>query len=307
LPRAAPLLLYLDRLGLLTVIFPELAQTKGVEQPQEHFWDVFHHSIQTVAAVEQLLRIDESVNKEGVEVAPWSPKLAQHFEDEIGNVKRSTLVKLAALLHDIAKPKTKSIERDGRVHFLGHAKEGAAMVGNILGRLRFSTPQIRAVQRMVEHHLRLWQMSNIPSQIFDLAGGSGSPQNLRFCGDKNEGLPTRRAIYRYFRDTGDVAIDIVWLSLADYLATRGPNLDLQEWEKHAQLMDYIMSEYEKEESIVSPPKLISGHDLIDLFGMQPGPKIGEILEAVREAQGMGEIKTREEALAFVSRQICSLH
>ena len=147
------------------------------------------------------------------------------------------------------------------------------MAGLALERLRFSGRHIKMVQDMIEHHLRLWQMSN-------------------------DALPTRRAIYRYFRSTGEMAFDIILLSLADFLATVGPRLDLREWKAHCDLMGYILAEYERDASIVRPPKLISGHDLIDLFGMEPGPEVGRILEAVREAQGAGEINSREEALAF---------
>jgi hypothetical protein len=49
--------------------------------------------------------------------------------------------------------------------------------------------------------------------------------------------------------------------------------------------------------------LISGHDLIDIFGMRPGREIGELLEAVREAQAAGEVVTREEALLFIEKHL----
>jgi poly(A) polymerase len=161
---------------------------------------------------------------------------------------------------------------------LGHAKEGAALAVNILERLRFSGKEIKLVETMVQHHLRPMQMSH-------------------------DGLPTRRAIYRYFRDTGEAVIDILFLSLADHLATRGPNLDLTEWQKHAQTVEYILSQRFQEKSLVVPPKLIDGHDLINIFGLSPGPKIGQLLEAVHEAQASGELATREEALAYIRRQL----
>jgi len=276
--NAAYFLYYLDHLGLLTAIFPELAPTKGVEQPIEHFWDVFHHSVDTVASVERLLST-EGDEDEVLNLVPRSPTLLQHFEEEVsGGVTRSTLLKLAALLHDIAKPQTRSLEPNGRARFLGHTKEGAIMAGSILQRLRFSTRETKLVQKMIESHLRLWQM-----------GG--------------EGKPTSRAIYRFFRDTGDASMDIIFLTLADFLATRGPNLDREEWSQHCQLMDYILSQQEREKEKVTPEKLIDGHDLINVFGLEPGPKIGELLEAVREAQGIGEVTTREEALALARRQL----
>jgi poly(A) polymerase len=100
-----------------------------------------------------------------------------------------------------------------------------------------------------------------------------------------------------------VSVDIIVLSLGDFLATVGPRLDLEELRTHAQLMGYMLSEYQKDETIARPPKLISGHDLISLFDMEPGPEIGRVLEVVREAQGAGEIHTREEALDLVRNHI----
>ena len=52
-----------------------------------------------------------------------------------------------------------------------------------------------------------------------------------------------------------------------------------------------------------PPKLIDGHDLINIFGRSPGPKIGELLEAVRETQAAGEITTREQALSYIRQHL----
>ena len=115
-------------------------------------------------------------------------------------------------------------------------------------------------------------------------------------------LPTQRAIYRYFRDTSDVGIDTIFLNLADHLATRGPDLELEPWRRHVRSASYVLEQRFREDSTVSPPKLISGHDLIDVLGMRPGPELGQLLEAVREAQAEGEVTTREEALLFVQRR-----
>ena len=151
---------------------------------------------------------------------------------------------------------------------------------NILERLRFSGKEVKLVEAMVRHHLRPTQMS------------------------QNE-LPSRRAIYRYFRDTGEAGIDILFLSLADHLATRGPHLNLAQWRGHAQIVEYVLAQRFQEESLVTPPKLVNGHDLINIFGMSPGPELGQLLEAVREAQASGEIATRDEALAYVRDHLLS--
>ncbi len=276
-PQTERVLLYLDKLGLLTAVFPEVAGMKGVGQPEEHHWDVFYHSLKVVAAVDFLLRQGtwEYASAAVLSAVPWSAVLAQHFEMGVSRGStRMQLLKLAALLHDIAKPQTRAVVEGGRVRFLGHALEGAVIVTNTLERLRFSGREVKLVETLVRHHLRPTQMSQ-------------------------EGLPSHRAVYRYFRDTGEAGIDVLFLSLADHLATRGPDLDMANWREHAGVVEYVLSRYFARENVVRPPKLVDGHDLINIFAMKPGPEIGVILEVVREAQAAGELSSREDALSFI--------
>jgi poly(A) polymerase len=272
---------YLDKLGLLTAIIPELDDMKGAKQPKEHHWDVFDHSVETVATAEFLLR--ESHWKYGKDElltpTPWSEQIRGHFDEEVsGGSNRKQLFKIAALMHDIAKPATRTVDESGRTRFLGHAKEGAALAPAILERLRFSTREIKLVKNLIYHHLRPAQMSN-------------------------DGLPTSRAIYRFFRDTGGDGIDILFLALADYLATHGPKLDIEEWKQHNLLINFILAEYSKQETKILPIKLIDGHDLMDIFGLRPGRLVGKLLAEVREAQAAEELSTREEALELVRKAL----
>ncbi|MFC2063324.1 CCA tRNA nucleotidyltransferase [Chloroflexota bacterium] len=280
-PEAGRFLTYLDELDLLMTLIPEMAPTRGVTQPKEHFWNVLEHSIETVKTTGFLLR-QGSCQYAGDDVltaTPWSETLARHFELGVSRGStRGSLLKLAALLHDVAKPQTKAAQPDGRVRFLGHATEGADIVVRILERLRFSNREVGLVEAAVRHHLRPTQLSQ-------------------------EGLPSSRAIYRYFRDTGEAGIDILYLSLADHLATRGPRLDLAHWQEHARMVEYVISQRFQERNITAPPKLVDGHDLIDIFHLIPGPRIGRLLESVREAQASGELTNREEALARLRRQL----
>jgi len=282
-PQAGQLLLYLDKLGLLTSLIPELAQMKGVSQPKEHFWDVFDHSVRVVVAVDFLLRQGkwEYADEEVLTYAPWSEMLTQYFDQTVSSGStRRTLLKLAALLPPTAKPQTKAIDAGGRMRFLGHANEGAIIASGILERLRFSAKEIRLVETMVKHHLRPVQMSH---------------------GE----LPSHRAIYRYFRDTDDASIDTLFLSLADHLATRGPQLIPTHWRGHTRIVEYVLDQRFNKETLVVPPKLVDGHDLISVFGMSPGPRVGELLEIVREAQASGELTTREEILSFIRDHLLS--
>jgi len=71
------------------------------------------------------------------------------------------------------------------------------------------------------------------------------------------------------------------------------------------MINYVLAQHFEQESLVAPPKLIDGHDIINIFGMSPGPKIGKLLEAVREAQASGELTTRQEALSYIQKQLSS--
>jgi poly(A) polymerase len=281
LPGAAALLHYLDTLGLLIAVIPELEELKGFEQPKEHYWDVFNHSVEAVATAEFLLRENkwEYGKDDLLKVTPWSEDISHHFDEEASSgSNRRLLLKLGALMHDIAKPATVTVDGTGRTRFLGHAKEGAAIAVTVLERLRFSSRETRLVENLVYHHLRPAQMANI-------------------------GLPTSRAVFRYFRDTEGAGIDILFLALADYLATHGPKLDIKEWKHHNHLINFILAEHSKQETTVLPAKLIDGHDLMNTFGLRPGRLLGELLTEVREAQAAQEISTREEALGLVRKEL----
>jgi poly(A) polymerase len=208
-------------------------------------------------------------------------EVREHFQEEVcqGHA-RVALLKLSALLHDIAKPETRTFDEDGRMRFFGHARVGAAMAAAIMRRLRFSGAEARQVEVMVREHLR-------PLQI------------------AQDGPPTRRALYRYFRDTGEAALDVLVLSLADHLATVGPRLDWQDWQAHVGLVGHIVAQRFAEEALtpVAPGRLVSGHDLMEALGLTPGPLVGRLLGAIEEAQGAGEVTAREEALALARREL----
>ena len=274
----------LDDLGLLCGVVPELAAAKGVVQPKEHYWDVFGHQVEAVGWVDAMF---DDADREGypLDMMPRFDGMREYFGGEVSDgFDRLTFLKLTALLHDVAKPETKTIEASGRIRFFGHHIEGADVARDILTRLRFGKRGVEHVARMVRYHLR--------------------PRQMAQKGD----MPTRRALYRYYRDVGDVALDTVYLNAADYLAARGPMLEREEWAAHCGLMRHILEEGRPEEnkhrdSLKSLPKLVDGYDIIDGFALAPGPLIGDLLEEVREAQASGDVRTREQALELVSASI----
>jgi poly(A) polymerase len=280
IPRSDRLPVYMEELGLITALFPELAKSRDVEQPKEHTWDVLYHSLNTVAAVDFVLREGDwsYTGPEVLDSIPWSEELESYFEQIISGLStRRVLTKLAAILHDIAKPMTKARNSEGRIRFIGHPKEGELMASEALKKLRFSTREIKMVSAMVKNHLRPVQMSR-----------SGE-------------MPSERAIYRYFRDSEDTGIETLFLSLSDHLATRGPELESKDWQEHVKLVDYILKQKETQQKRVTPPKLVDGNDIMSVFGLKPGPRIQELLESIHEVQASGEITTRDEALTVIAR------
>ncbi len=266
---------YLDELGLLTVLFPELEIARTTIQPPEHYWEVLRHSLETVKAFDFILRESdwEFGSGEVREPVPWRAADREYFQEKAGSgSSRAALFRLAALLHDVGKPQTKTIENGGRMRFLGHAREGAETVRLIMARLRFSTRETRLTAAAVEHHMRPTQM--------------GWPE-----------LPTRRAVYRFYRDAGEAAAGVLFLSLADHLATRGPALDRENWQIHTAITRHILAQ---ESGLPRPENwLIDGYDIMNQFGLPPGRKVGALLETAHEAQAAGQVVTREEALGLV--------
>ncbi len=274
----------LDRLDLLCRVIPELEPTRGCEQPRpHHYWDVWGHLLHCVEYAEAITAGHR--NSAIYTTAPWTAAEDAHFAEVIGDGHtRRTVLKLAALLHDIAKPQTRGPDQKGRIRFLGHSEQGAEVAENRLAKLRIAGRTASLVSAMTLHHLR-------PSQLRD--------------GDK---MPSRRAIYRYYRDVGDAAVDTLYLAMADFLAARGPELSPERWHNYAKMIAAVLETGAA--SSVSrngaqpdkgPLPLVNGHDLMDTLHIPPGPPVGALLERLREAQAVGEVASREEALALAAR------
>lgn len=279
-PIAAKSIRWLDAMGLLSLVLPELDESRGVAQPKEHHWDVFNHLVEAVGHVDRILgpRPVGLPNDCGYvySLVPRFDGIDEYFQEEVGDGHtRLTFLKLAALLHDIAKPVTKTQEPSGRIRFLGHDAVGEEMVGKILERLRFSRRGSRLVMQMVRYHLRPTQMA---------ARGE---------------MPSGRALYRYYRDVTEGAIDTLYLNMADFLAARGPTITEPDWRDHCELMDHILTKGRRQNGPETLPKIITGHDIMVALSLSPGPEVGRLLGLAHEAQANGEVKSLEDALELV--------
>lgn len=279
-PVAAAMLRLADSLGLLDALIPELAAGKGCIQPKEHYYEVFDHNIETVAVLDCILHLsqpDQSVWMERVRVLwsgmPDAEALQTRYNSEVAESRsHRALLKLTGLLHDVAKPQTRAVQADGRVRFFGHDDIGARMAAGILERLRYTSREIRLVELLIKDHLRPGQLSN------------------------GRAMPTRRALYRFFRDLGAAAPDLLLLNLADHAAARGPEMSAADWNGHVAYIHWILEQRSIDETLVQPARLLTGHDLMQELGLAPGPPLGRLLDEVREAQAIRLVTTREQAL-----------
>lgn len=280
----------LDELDLLAQLLPEMPPLKEQRQSPPHRFDVWWHTLLVVEAADGLLRVlagerpalsyvdaPARVWADAVEkLGRFAPAIAEHMAMPVtGGVERRVLFLLAALLHDIAKPLTCSEDEDGRLHFYGHEPEGASMARERLTALRFSRAAAERVATVVRAHLRPGHLARSAEEL------------------------SRRAAYRFFRATGDAGVEVALLSLADHISLLGPGPLPESWPRRLAVTEVLLRHYfEQTEEVVAPPPLIGGHDLMDELGLAPGPALGRLLEAVREAQAAGEIRTREEALTL---------
>jgi poly(A) polymerase len=222
----------LDQSGLLRQIIPEFEALKGCTQPEQFHpeGDVFVH---TRAMVGLLPPVEVSV----------------------------PLV-FSVLLHDIAKPPTRTVDPTGRIRFNGHDKLGAEMTAVIMERLRFSRADIDATVEAVDQHM-----------VFK------DVQNMRVA-------KLKRFMARpHFEDEME-------LHRVDCTSSHG----------YLDNYEYIRSRQEEfaNEPLIPEP-LITGNDLIKL-GLRPGPRFKEILEAVQSRQLEGTLVSPEAALNWVKEE-----
>jgi putative nucleotidyltransferase with HDIG domain len=225
----------LDEAGLIASLLPALLPMKGCSQPPDFHpeGDVWEHT----------LRVVQAVSDQG----PPSRSLAW-----------------AGLLHDVAKPATRSVT--DRIRFHGHEGEGAVMARGILQGFKLSNDLIDAACLLVADHLRF-------SQIKEMR------------------LATLKRLLR--RDDID---DLLALLKADCLGSHG-DLSLYDYA----LEQRRAFDGQAAAQGLRPEPLLDGADLI-VMGYHPGPVFKEILTAVEDEQLEGRLADKDSALAFVRQR-----
>ncbi|KXK26645.1 MAG: CCA-adding enzyme [candidate division WS6 bacterium OLB20] len=215
------------RSGLLGLFMPELLETIGVTQPEWHEDDVYTHSLKTL------------------DLAPDS-------------------VRLAALLHDIGKPSTRSEDETG-IHFYSHDVAGAAIAKEIMTRLRYSSREITRVSELIR-----WHMFYYPSADWRKEHGMEKLQD-------SDGGWTDSAVRRFIQRVGeDLLEDLFKLRIADATANPKSSFDPSEIRE----LEKRISQVRSQELVLKISDLsISGEDLKQM-GISPGPVMGNILNRI---------------------------
>jgi poly(A) polymerase len=258
----------MERVGAVDAVLPELAVLAGVEQSPYHHLDVYQHTLAVLAETVALERDPVAVfgEEHGAAVAAL---LAEPLADEL---TRGDALRFGALLHDVAKPQTRAVGEQGRVSFWDHDAQGAEVARAILARLHASERLRAHVAALTRHHLRLGFLVR-------------------------ERPLTRRAEYRYLKACEPVAVDVTLLSIADRLATRGRRSE-QAIARHLELARELLGPALAWRAHGPPAPLLRGDELAQTLGIEPGPQLGALLKALEEAAYVGEVSTREDAIAY---------
>lgn len=272
----------MDACGLLTALFPELEAQRLCAEVYYGKGGVLKHTLLVVKRMEYLL--------DHLNVA--FPKFVKQL---LPFAQNKALLKMTALLHDIAKPATAKM-KDDRLRFFYHEQKGARMSQKVLEKLHYSKANIRLISAMIGEHLR--------------------PSNLA-----SNNVMTDRGIYHFFRDLKEAAIPMLLLCWADYTSyvtdkqlkqiiphTSDRLLTITQAQRfenvgktlrHLQVLWFLFQKYFEQPQKVRPTRLVTGQDVMLVANISPSPLVGKILESLSEAQAEGKINSREDALLFI--------
>jgi tRNA nucleotidyltransferase/poly(A) polymerase len=295
-PKPDASLRALEMLGVLPHLLPELSALKGVEQSAPHIYDVWEHTLSVLGHLENILSaLEPGYNPDDtndlftglltLRIGRFREQVAAHFADSL-NTDRSVRAALffAALYHDVEKPATRSVDAAGRIRFFDHDVKGAETASRRADAFNLSNDETGRIRKIIHNHMRFHFFTS------------------RVEGDRQE--PSRKAIYRFFRESGEAGVDLVLLGLADLRGTQGPTLTQETWAAALDVARLLLENYwERREETVAPPRLLDGNDLMRELNLEPGRIIGQLLEAIREGQATGKIESRDQALGYAREQL----
>lgn len=235
-PRPSVGLQLLFETKVLDVVFPEVSQLAGVDQRKDHHHkDVFLHTLKVV--------------------------------DNVGASTQNVWLRMTALLHDIAKPRTKAFKEEIGWTFHGHEEIGARMVKPIFRRMKFPLEQAPYVEKLVRLHLR-------PMALVD------------------QGV-TDSAVRRLLFEAGEDIDDLMVLCRAD-ITSKNPRLVSQVKDNYDRVAQK-MAEVEEKDKMRNWQPALRGDEIMRLCGIKEGPVVGKIKQAVVDAILDGKIPNDHDA------------
>lgn len=269
--RAGDAFRQMASVSLLQALLPEIKEMAGVEQPGFHHLDVLEHCFETLACMDRLVK-DPSVKFPDPE--PFRKWIH-------ANSSLIPALKWAAFMHDWGKPARKG-EKNGRVTFYNHDRTGAEMVRCVGERFRWKRHDTDFSALMVEMHMRPFHL--LP--------------------DFRAGGPSRRALRRLLEKTGPCYPALFLQAMADSMAGCGP---LKPDDLDRELAGLAARVHQFHERRMQPVhrarRLLTGTDIMKIFGLEPGPEIGRLLRAVEAARIEGVISDRDGALELVKAMV----
>ena len=259
-------LIKMDECAMLEILFPFVKELKQVPPNLHHHLNLFYHSLETVFQVQ---KIYENSNEE----------VQKHLNKiDFGGFSRLAHLKIAAFMHDIGKFSTWTIEQDTLRHrFIKHEDVGENLCKPILKNLCFSNKQIEYISSVIKRHM-------YPSAVVS------SPEL------------SEKVKLRYIRKSQDNAIDYIIIAKADRLSALGPEITDEMVKENISALNNLLNFYlEIKETLEPLPKLIDGKEIMQILNIKPSPKLGEIINAIEEAQISGDIKTKDDALEFLKQ------
>lgn len=274
-PATSATLKAMEEDQLLPHLIAELYLGRGIEQPGFHHLDVFGHSLLALAKMEEILAAP------GRFFPGQEERIAQYLGKGMAVAAR---LKWAALLHDLGKPATQSLPAGGlgRVTFYGHDQEGERLFGHFAERSRWSREEGKRVGGLIAMHMHPFHLCNV-------ARG---------------GRVSAKAILKLCKRAGGELIGLFLLAMADSLASLGAEKPPRMEEELQDLFAQVQRLYvERIAEALHGPPLVTGRDLIDRFGLKPGPLFKEVLDEVTTARAEGRVSDRAEALDYLSEAL----